>query len=233
LYQALSGTGKRLMIYKVPLIIVSLLALSGSPANTEVINEKDQQSARSAWAKAVSLAKERNAGHTCEADAYQSTILSELGVAVKLSPYLQNEVAKSRSNSAEALRQALAGNLMLFDLIGRMSTPKQVAKAIVGSVWYSVGGGAAGPRSILTIERDKVRELVLDPDTLKRRPVTWAYTFDATSRKLTLTKGATARRYRLERASADYDTGEEMFYELTDSDAGEVKYFTEPDDCSI
>src|SRR5215468_5713307 len=139
------------MIYKVPLIIVSLLALSGSPANTEVINEKDQQSARSAWAKAVSLAKERNAGHTCEADAYQSTILSELGVAVKLSPYLQNEVAKSRSDSAETLRQALAGNLMLSDLIGRMSTPKQVAKAIVGSVWYSVGGGVAGPRSILTI----------------------------------------------------------------------------------
>ena len=62
--------------------------------------------------------------------------------------------------------------------------------------------------------------------------IAWAYTFDATSRKLTLTKGATTRRYRLERASADYDTGEEMFYVLTDSDAGEVKYFNEPDDCS-
>jgi hypothetical protein len=79
-----AGTGKRLMIYKVPLIIVSLLALSGSPANTEVVNEKDQQTARSAWAKAVSLAKERNAGQTCDAEAYQSTILSQLEVAVKL-----------------------------------------------------------------------------------------------------------------------------------------------------
>ena len=73
------------MIYKVPLIIVSLLALSGSPANTKVVSEKDQQTTRSAWAKAVSLAKERNAGHTCDAEAYQSTILSQLEVAVKLS----------------------------------------------------------------------------------------------------------------------------------------------------
>jgi len=64
-------------------------------------------------------------------------------------------------------------------------------------------------------------------NTLKRRPVIWAYTFDATSRKLTLTKGATTHRYRLERASS------EMFYELTNSDAGEVKYVNEPDDCSV
>src|SRR5262245_4779514 len=96
-------------------------AIRGSPANTEVVSEKDQQTARSAWAKAVSLAKERNAGHTCEAEAYQSTILSELGVAVKLSPYLQNEVANGTSASAKALRQALVGSLMLSDLIGRMS----------------------------------------------------------------------------------------------------------------
>ena|SRR5215831_239620 len=109
------------MIYKVPLIIVSLLALSGSPANTKVVSEKDQQTTRSAWAKAVSLAKERNAGHICEAEAYQSTILSQLGVAVKLSPYLQNEVANGTSASAKALRQALVGSLMLSDLIGRMS----------------------------------------------------------------------------------------------------------------
>jgi hypothetical protein len=37
---ALSGTGKSLMIYKVPLIIVLLLALSGSPANTEVVTKR-------------------------------------------------------------------------------------------------------------------------------------------------------------------------------------------------
>ena len=115
---------------------------------------------------------------------------------------------------------------MLSDLVGRMSTPKQVAEAIVGSVWYSKDGGAAGPRSILTIERNKVQELVLDPETFKRRPVIWTYTFDATSRTLTLTKDATNRRYRLERDSS------EMFYELTNSDAGEVGYVNEPDDCS-
>jgi hypothetical protein len=73
-----------------------------------------------------------------------------------------------------------------------------------------------------------VRELVLDPETFKRRPVIWAYTFDATSRTLTLiTKGATTRPYRLERDSS------EMLYELTNSDAGEVGYDNEPDDCSI
>lgn len=218
------------MIYKVPLIIVLLLALSGSLANTEVVSEKDQQTARSAWAKAVSLAKERNAGNICEAEAHQSTILSQLGVAVKLSPYLQNEVANGTSDSAKALRQALAGNLMLSDLIGRMSTPKQVAEAIVGSVWYSNDGGVAGPLSILTIERNKVRELVLDPSPwhpLKRRPVIWAYTFDATSRKLTLTKGATTRRYRL-RLEGD---SSEMWYELTNLDAGKVGYGNEPHDC--
>jgi hypothetical protein len=69
-----------------PLFIVWLVALSGPHANARVDSEKDKQTARSAWAKAVSLAKQRNAGNTCEADAYESTILSELRVAVKLSP---------------------------------------------------------------------------------------------------------------------------------------------------
>lgn len=76
------------MNYKVPLLIVWLVALGGSLANAQVDNEKDKQTARFAWAKAVSLAKQRNAGNICEADAYELTILSELGVAVKLSPHL-------------------------------------------------------------------------------------------------------------------------------------------------
>jgi hypothetical protein len=83
----------------------------------------------------------------------------------------------------------------------------------------------------MTIERNKVRELVLDPDTLKGRPVIWAYTFDATSRKLTLTKGATTRRYRLERErERERELGN--VYVLTNSGTGELKYVNEPDDCS-
>ena len=54
---------------------------------------------------------------------------------MKLSPYLKNEVVQGKSNSVKTLQQALAGSLMLSDLIGKMSTPGQVAKAIVGSVW--------------------------------------------------------------------------------------------------
>jgi hypothetical protein len=215
------------MKYRITIaIIVPLLALTGSPAIAKEVNEKDQQTARSAWARAVSLAKERNAGNICEAEAYQSTILSELGLAVKLSPYLQNEVAKARSASAKALRQALAGSLMLSDLIGRMSTPKQVAEAIVDSVWYSKDGGAGGSLSILKIEKNKVRELVLGPDQIKRHPVLWTYSFDATTRELTLRKGATTRRYKLGK-----DTSA-MWYKLTNSNAGEVGYVNEPDDCS-
>ena len=63
----------------------------------------------------------------------------------------------------------------------------------------------------------------MNPETFKRHPVIWAYTFDATSRNLTLTKDATNRRYRLERDSS------EVFYELTNSDAGEVGYVNEPE----
>jgi hypothetical protein len=214
------------MNYRAFLIIVSILALSASPSNAKVVSEQDQQAARSAWAKAVSLANERNAGNTCEANAYQSTILSELGVAVKLSPYLKNEVAKGTSVSAKALRQAMAGNLMLSELIGRMGTPKQVAEAIVGSVWYSKDGGAGGSLSILNIEKNQVRELVLDPDQIKRHQVLWTYSFDATTRELSLRKGASTRRYKLGKDTTA------MWYELTSSDANEVGYVNEPDDCS-
>jgi hypothetical protein len=69
-----------------------------------------------AWSKAVSLAKERNAKRICDADAYESTIIAELEIAVRISPYLKNEVAKGESASANALREALIGKLMLPDL---------------------------------------------------------------------------------------------------------------------
>src|SRR5262249_32798011 len=118
------------MDYKVPLFIASLVALSGSFAVAQGDHVKDKQIARSAWAKAISLAKQRNAGNTCEVDAFQMTILSELRVAVKISPRLGNEIVKAKSTSAKALRKALAGNLMLLDLIGKMRTPKQVAEAM-------------------------------------------------------------------------------------------------------
>ncbi|WP_029586864.1 hypothetical protein [Bradyrhizobium sp. URHD0069] len=212
--------------YIMPLFIVWLVALSGSLANAGVNSEKDKQTARSAWAKAVSLAKQRNTGNTCEADAYQSTILSEMGVAVKLSPHLRNEVVTGKSTSAKALRKALAGNLMLSDLIGEMSTPKEVARAMVGSVWYSKDGGVMGSRSILRIKKTHVRELVVDSETSKRRPVIWAYSFDAKTRELTLSNGMSIRRYTLEKAS------ETTEYQLTISDANEVGYSSEPDDCS-
>jgi hypothetical protein len=212
--------------YIISLFIAWLVALSGSLVNARVDSEKDKQTARSAWAKAVSLAKQRNAGNTCETDAYESTILSELGVAVKLSPHLKNEVVKGKSTSAKALRKALAGNLMLSDLIGEASTPEEVARAMIGSVWYSKDGGVMGSRSILRIEKSHVRELVVDSETSKRRPVIWVYSFDAKTGELTLSNGMTIRRYTLEKAS------ETTAYQLTSSDANEVGYSNEPDDCS-
>src|SRR5262249_38561745 len=154
------------MDYKVPLFIASLVVLSGSLA----VAQDDKQIARSAWAKAISLAKQRNAGNTCEVDAFQMTILSELRVAVKISPRLRSEVVKGESNSAKALRKALAGNLMLFDLTRKMQTAKQVAEAMIGSIWYSKDGGVMGSRSILHIEKNQARELVVDPEAYKRRP---------------------------------------------------------------
>jgi hypothetical protein len=199
------------------------------PAVALVVNEKNQQTARAAWMKAVSLAKERNAGKTCETDAYEWTILAELGVAVSLSPYLKNEVATGKSDSAKALRRALAGNLMLYDLMGKMSTPQLVAQAMVGTVWYSNDGGVMGSLSILQIEKNQVRELVLDSETYKRRSVIWAYSFNPTTGKLTLSKGMTTRRYKLEKITLESDF---KSYQLTNAAANEVNYSNEPDDCS-
>jgi hypothetical protein len=204
------------------------LGLINSHANGEVISEKDQEAARTAWAKAVSLAKERSSGRICESEAYQSAIISELSVAVKLSPYLKNEVVQGKSDSVKTLQQALAGNLMLSDLIGKMSTPNQVAKAIVGSVWYSADGGAAGSNSILEIEKNYVRELVVAPETFKRSQVIWTYSFNSTTRELTLRRGTTTRHYKLGRVHMEYGHSE---YGLTNLD-GSVDYINEPDDCS-
>ena len=188
----------------------------------------DPTTARSAWAKAVALAKERAAGRICEAEAYQSVILSELTTAVKLSPYLKNEVLKGLSDSAKVLHSALAGNLMLFDLIGMMSTPEQVADAIVGSIWYSQDGGVAGSRSILWIGKTQVREFVIDPETYKRRAVIWAYRFGADTGELTLSNGGKTRHYKLNKVRKN---GETVAYELIGSSA-EVGYSNEPNDCS-
>jgi hypothetical protein len=149
----------------VNLISAVLIALSGSLATAQVVSEKGQQTARSAWMKAVTLAQERNAGKVCETGAYQSTILSELGIALSLSSYLKDEVASGKSESAKALRRALAGNLMVSELFGKMSTSQQIDRAMVGTVWYSNNGGAMGALSILQIEKDQVRELMIDPET--------------------------------------------------------------------
>jgi hypothetical protein len=175
------------------------------------------------------LAKERSAGHVCEAEAHQSTIVSELARAVNLSPYLKKEVLKGTSESARALHEALAGNLMLFDLIGKMNTPEQVTEAMIGSVWYSQDGGALGSSSILRIGKRQVRELLIDPDTYNRRAMMWVYRFDAKTRKLSLFNGMRARQYRLEKVRMN---GETAAYELVSARAHEVNYSNEPDDCS-
>jgi hypothetical protein len=214
----------QLMDCKVALFIASLMILSGSFA----VAQDDKQIARSAWAKAVSLAKQRNAGNTCEVDAFQKTILSQLRVAVKISPRLRNEIVQAESNSAKALRKALAGNLMFLNLTGKMQTPKQVAQAMVGSIWYSNDGGVMGSRSILYLERNQARELVVDTETYKRRPVLWTYKFDANTGELTLSNRATSRRYKLEKTSLD----DGAVYDLKSLKANEIGYSNEPDDCS-
>jgi hypothetical protein len=145
-------------------------------------------------------------------------------VAVTLSPYIKNEIAHSKSASVKTLQQALAGNLMLSDLVGKMTTPRQVAQAVIGSVWYSKNGGAMGSLSILNIEKTEIRELVWDPETLNRRPLSWAYGFSEMIRELTLRRGAATRRYNLRKA--------QMWYELTSLDVDGVDYINEPDDCS-
>ena len=106
---------------------------------------------------------------------------------------------KGKSASAKALREALAENITLYHVIGKMSRPEQVVQATVGSVWYSKDGGAAGSNSILHIEKTRARELVIDADTYKRRPVIWAYSFDAKTGELTLSKGVATRVYKLEK----------------------------------
>jgi hypothetical protein len=195
-----------------------------SPSGERDVN----QTARSAWAKAVSLAKQRNAGNICTAEAYQSTILSQLGVAVTLYPPFKDEVLKGGSASAKTLREALAGNIMLYDLIGEISTSEQLARAIIGSVWYSNDGGAMGSNSILHIEKNRVRELVVDPDTSKRNTVIWAYSFDAKTGELALSNGVATRIYKLEKPSAE----DKIAAQLTSSDSEKVGYSNEPDDCS-
>jgi hypothetical protein len=217
------------MNYKMLLLIVWLIAHGGCVANAEVNSEKNNETAHSAWEKAISLAKQRNAGNTCEVEAYESSILSELGTAMKSSPHLKKEVANGKSTSAKAIRKALAGNLMLFDLIGQMSTPKQVAEAMVGSVWYLKHGGVMGSYSILHIGKSNVREFVVDPDKYKRHKVIWAYRFNARTRELTLSNGVTSRRYKVEKTRLNNQVGA---YELTSTNAKRVGYSNEPDDCS-
>jgi hypothetical protein len=148
---------------------------------------------------------------------------------VKLSPYLKNEVVQGKSASVKALQQALAGSLMLFDLIGKMNTPEQVVQAMVGSIWYSKDGGAMGSKSILRIEKNAVRELVVDPENFRRRLVIWAYSFDPRTRELTLSRGVTTRHYKLEKVT--FEDGP-IGYDLTNLDRDEVGYTNEPDDCS-
>ena len=77
------------------LVLILSLSLLNSHANTKVISEKDQEAARAAWAKAVSLAQERNSDRICESEAYQSTIILELSVAVKLSPISRMRLCKA------------------------------------------------------------------------------------------------------------------------------------------
>jgi hypothetical protein len=186
----------------------------------------DQRAAREAWAQAVSVAKARNAGQICELNAYQSAIISKLAVAFGASPYLRNEVIKGESDSARTIRKALVGNLMLFELIGQLGTPEQVTRALVGSIWYSNDGGAAGSKSIFTIGEREVRESVLDPDTYKRHTIVWAYQFDAGMAEIVMTSGSVTRRYRVERPVGSTE------YRLSSSTSGAVGYHNEPDDCS-
>jgi len=54
---------------------------------------------------------------------------------------------------------------MLDDLIGKMTAPEEVKKAMIGSVWYSKDGGVIGSRSIIHIEKNQVRGLVIDMET--------------------------------------------------------------------
>jgi hypothetical protein len=218
------------MSYKVSLLVLLLVALSGCLANAQgVVSGKNKQTARSAWTKAVSLANHRNAGKTCEADAYEWTILSELAVAVRLSSHLKNEIVKGKSSSAKALRKALAGNLTLFDLVEKMRTPEQIAQAMVGSVWYSKNGGVMGSHSILHVEKNKAHELVIDPEQYTRRPVVWIYRLDAKTGELTLSNDGITRRYKLEKVTLNHELSA---YQLNSSDANEVGYSNEPDDCS-
>jgi hypothetical protein len=107
-----------------------------------------------------------------------------------------------------------------------MSTPQQVNQAMVGTVWYSNDGGLMGSRSILQIEKNQVRELVLNPSfpIIRRHPVIWAYSFNATTGEVILSKRMASRRYKLEKKND--------LYQLTNSDANEVSYSNEPDDCS-
>ena len=213
--------------YRIPLLIVWLAALGANFANAQVNREKTNEIKRSAWEKAVSLAKQRNAGNTCEADAYQSRILSELMTAIKTHPHRKSEIAKRSSTSAKAIHKALAGNLMLFDLIGQMRTPEQVAKAMVGSVWYSSHGGVMGSNSILHIGKNDARDLVIDPEKYKRHAVIWAYHFNAKTRELTLSNNVKNRQYQVQKTSLASEIGA---YELTDENG--VAYSNEPDDCS-
>jgi hypothetical protein len=159
-------------------------------------------------------------------EAYQSAIISALTIALTNSAYLRNEVVTNKSDSAKAIRQALAGNIILFDLIEQLKTPEEWRQALVGSIWYSNDGGVAGSKSILEIGEHEVRERVLDPETYERHTITWTYQFDAGSAEFVMTNKASSRRYRLRKLAGSNE------YTLSSSTAETVGYHNEPDDCS-
>ena len=80
----------------------------------------------------------------------------------------------------------------------------------------------------MEIEKNYVRELVVAPETYKKRQVIWTYSFNSTTRELILRRDTTTRHYKLARVHTEYG---HMQYGLTNLD-GRVEYINEPDDCN-
>lgn len=211
----------------VGLILSAIFTASVSVYAGNNISKQNSARAKSAWAEAVRLAKERNRGLVCESEAYQSSIIEQLSIAASLSPYLKKQAAINKD-----LKKALVGNLMYFDVTGRMSSPADVENAIAQAKFYSIQGGVVGPSQTIQMSANNVVSLASlssnEDGEIGYVIVQGTYAVDqsAGSIRIILDVAGEKTEYELEK-STDYPA-----YQLRTLGGEPIGYSNEPDDCS-
>lgn len=217
------------------LILSSSFAFSSDTPPEENLELK-KEVASSAYRLAVSLAKARNAQMTCETEAYESTILEVLTIAVNNSDFIKND-AKSNPE----LLTALSSNLVFHEMLGLTETAEGFAQAFAQSKWESVGGGVQGPERQLVFKGDNQVEMISLRWNEKEEPV-WTHTqgryeLSGTEEERMVTldfnqENAIHQEIKLYHLIKFYKHGTAYRLQNINEDQ-EDHYFNEPSDCGV